>query len=235
MYQIKTEKFSGPLDLLLQLVEKRNLEITEISLAQVTQDYLFYINNQQLVAPAELADFLVVASTLLLIKSKAILPSLELEPEEEEEIVDLEERLRLYKFYKAQGENLRELFRKGIYCVARPPWLEKESRFLPPSNITLQDLASSFQKILLQLESEDQLQRKEKTIKKIVTLRERIRYLIKELTGGKKYRFSDLVKGGEERMEIIVTFLALLYLARENLIKIKQAVSFGEIWISRQK
>jgi len=235
MYQIKTEKFSGPLALLLQLVEKQNLEITEISLAQVTQDYLFYINDQQLVAPDELADFLVIASTLLLIKSKAILPSLELKTEEKEEIMDLEERLRLYKFYKTQGDNLREIFKKGISCFSRPPWHNLESRFLPPSNVTSQNLTSLFQKILLQLKEEDQPRREEKKIKKIVTLQERIKYLIQKLTRGKKYQLADLVKRKEKKIEVIVTFLALLYLAREDLIKIKQTVNFGEIWISSQK
>ena len=99
MYEITTKEFSGPLDLLLQLVEKKNLEITEISLAQVTQDYVTYIGNQELVHPEELADFLVIASTLLLIKSKSLLPTLELEIEEQEEILDLENHLQLYKIY----------------------------------------------------------------------------------------------------------------------------------------
>lgn len=70
MYEVKVYNFSGPLDLLLQLVEKRNLEITEISLAQITQDYLNHLSNESLVPSGELADFLVIASTLLLIKSK---------------------------------------------------------------------------------------------------------------------------------------------------------------------
>ena len=69
MYNVSTQKFTGPLDLLLQLVEKNHLEITEISLAHVTQDYLVYVGSQDFIAPEELADFLVVAATLLLIKS----------------------------------------------------------------------------------------------------------------------------------------------------------------------
>ena len=100
MYQVSTQQFTGPLDLLLQLVEKKNLAITELSLAQVTQEYVAFLNEQEEINPEDLADFLVIASTLLLIKSRSLLPSLVLAPEEETEIMDLETRLKIYKLYK---------------------------------------------------------------------------------------------------------------------------------------
>ncbi len=235
MYQISTEQFSGPLALLLQLVEKRNLEITEISLAQVTQDYLLYISNQELVSPNELADFLVIASTLLLIKSKAILPSLELQPEEEEEIIDLEERLRLYKFYKFQGEKLRKLFQENVFCSPRPVKQYSQISFVPPANIDPSRLASLFNTLSQQLQEEIPAQREKKVINKIVTLQERIKYLIRQLTQKKNYSFQDLVAQKKQKIEVVVTFLALLYLIRENIVKVKQKNNFGTIWISSQK
>jgi len=234
MYQIQTEKFTGPLDLLLQLVEKRNLEITEISLAQVTQDYILYINNQTLITPQALADFLVIASTLLLIKSRAILPSLVLKPEEEEEITDLEEHLRLYKFYKEQGENVRKIFNEGKYCYSRPPEKNWGNSFLPPPDINLNDFVTWFETIFRQWQEEIQSIKEEKKIRKIVTLQERINSLLHQLTKGKDYRLDDLIKERGRKIDIIITFLALLHLSRQNLLTIKQKGNFQEIWISNQ-
>lgn len=108
MFNIKTEQFSGPLDLLLRLIEERNLQITDISLSNVTNEYLEYIKQAES-STNELADFLVIASTLILIKSKAILPTLELSSEETEEILDLKERLILYKIFKQKTQNILDL------------------------------------------------------------------------------------------------------------------------------
>jgi len=193
MYQIQTEKFTGPLDLLLQLVEKRNLEITEI----------------------------VIASTLLLIKSRAILPSLVLKPEEEEEITDLEEHLRLYKFYKEQGENVRKIFNEGKYCYSRPPEKNWGNSFLPPPDINLNDFVTWFETIFRQWQEEIQSIKEEKKIRKIVTLQERINSLLHQLTKGKDYRLDDLIKERGRKIDIIITFLALLHLSRQNLLTIK--------------
>lgn len=99
VFNINTEKFSGPLDLLLRLIEEKNLNINDIALSSVTNEYLEYIKSIK-ANPNELADFLVIASTLILIKSKSILPTLELSSEETEEILDLKERLIVYKIFK---------------------------------------------------------------------------------------------------------------------------------------
>ena len=230
MYEITTEKFSGPLDLLLQLVEKKNLEITEISLAQVTQDYITYIGDQALVHPEELADFLVIASTLLLIKSKSLLPTLELKTEEQEEILDLENRLQLYKIYKEQGIKMYEIWNKGFYLFTRLPWKDTEAKFSPPNNFSLSCLTKSFKKVLESFEEEVLLE--EKKIVKIVTLEQRIKELIQKLTQGKDYNLEELVPDKDKRVELVLTFLAILYLVKEDIVKIKQEKNFGSIWIS---
>jgi segregation and condensation protein A len=230
MYQISTEQFTGPLDLLLQLVEKKNLEITEISLAQVTQDYMTYVGDQTLVYPEELADFLVIASTLLLIKSKSLLPTLELETEEQEEILNLENRLQLYKIYKEQGVKMYEIWNKHFYLFTRPPWKDAEVKFSPPKNISLSSLSQCFKKVLESFEEEIPLE--EKKITKVVTLKQRIKELVHKLTQGKGYSLEELVPDKNKRIELILTFLAVLYLVKENIIKIKQEKNFGSIWIS---
>jgi len=230
MYNVSTQQFSGPLDLLLQLVEKKNLEITEISLAKVTQDYLNYIGDQALVRPEELADFLVIASTLLLIKSKCLLPTLGLEVEEEEEILDLENRLQLYKIYKEQGVKIYERWSKNFYLFTRPAWKDIGIKFSPPDNISLPRFPQFFKKVLGAFEEEASLQ--EKKITKIVTLKQRIQELVRKLTKGKDYNLEELVPDKNKRIDLIITFLAVLYLVKENIIKIKQEKNFGSIWIS---
>lgn len=230
MYEITTEKFSGPLDLLLQLVEKKNLEITEISLAQVTQDYVTYIGDQALVHPEELADFLVIASTLLLIKSKSLLPTLELETEEEEEILDLENRLQLYKIYKEQGIKMYEIWNKGFYLFTRLPWKDTEAKFSPPHDFSLSHLTESFKKVLESFEEEVPLE--EKKMIKVLTLKQRIKELVQKLTQGKDYNLEELVPDKNKRIELVLTFLAILYLVKEDVVKIKQEKNFGSIWIS---
>jgi len=230
MYNVSTQQFSGPLDLLLQLVEKKNLEITEISLAKVTQDYLNYIGDQALVRPEELADFLVIASTLLLIKSKCLLPTLGLEVEEEEEILDLENRLQLYKIYKEQGVKIYERWSKNFYLFTRPAWKDIRIKFSPPNNISLPRFPQFFKKVLGAFEEEASLQ--EKKITKIVTLKQRIQELVRKLTKGKDYNLEELVPDKNKRVDLVITFLAVLYLVKENIIKIKQEKNFGSIWIS---
>jgi len=237
MYNISTQQFSGPFDLLLQLVEKKNLEITEISLAKITQDYLNYIGDQTLVHPEELADFLVVASTLLLIKSRSILPSLELNKEENEEIVDLEARLKIYKIYKEAAELIKKDFEKGNFSFSRLPWKDAEIRFSPPKNFSLDNLFNSFKKVFYETYFEAYFKERplrEQKIKKIISLEERIKELIEKLTGEKQYRFNDLVIDRSRRPDLVITFLAMLHLAKERIIAINQENNFGEIWISRQ-
>jgi segregation and condensation protein A len=234
MYNVSTQKFTGPLDLLLQLVEKNHLEITEISLAHVTQDYLVYVGSQDFIAPEELADFLVVAATLLLIKSKTLLPVMTLKPEEEEEIFDLENRLQLYKKYKEKGKEIQSLWQKGIYLFTRPPWKETIIEFSPPPHFEAADLANFFKKTLIGIEESIPLEKKK--IAKIVSLKERIQELMEKLTQGKNYSFEELIsQSKDKKMDLIVTFLAILYLVKENLIKVKQDKNFSSLWISSQK
>ncbi|HOB90128.1 MAG TPA: segregation/condensation protein A, partial [Candidatus Colwellbacteria bacterium] len=105
-FEISTERFSGPLQKLLELIEERKLEITELSLAEITGEFLDYVHKMGEAEPKVLADFVSVAARLLLIKSKSLIPNLELTTEEEESIVDLEERLKLYKELKSAEKNV---------------------------------------------------------------------------------------------------------------------------------
>ena len=106
-YQVKTAVFEGPLDLLLQLIEKRKLLINDIALSKVADDYIVYIKGLAAFPVGEAAHFVLIASTLLLIKSKSLLPSLELTAEEQGDIHDLELRLKIYQRFKALANLIR--------------------------------------------------------------------------------------------------------------------------------
>lgn len=234
MYQVSIQNFSGPLDLLLQLVEKKNLAITELSLAQVTQEYVVFLGEQKEINSEDLADFLVIASTLLLIKSRSLLPSLVLAPEEEAEIMDLETRLKIYKLYKEAGNKLKGMFKKEIFIIDRPSWKNIEAKFSPPPHCSLESLNVAFLRILKEIQIEEAKPLAEKKIQRIVSLEERIKELIQKITHGKMFRLHDLTKEKQDKIDLILTFLAALHLAKQKIIKVEQKNNFGEIWILNQ-
>ncbi|MGE4554579.1 MAG: ScpA family protein [Candidatus Paceibacterota bacterium] len=229
MYEVKIKNFSGPLDLLLKLVEEKNLEITELSLKEVTEDFLNYLNQQEIIPVEELVDFLVVASTLILIKSKAILPFLKLSEEEEKEIIDLENQLKLYKIFKEASKKIEALLkRKQILFSGFPHGLENNEYFFPPKNFSLEKLKEIFQKLSSQLEREPL---PEKKMQRIVSLKNKIEELVKILSNKEQCQLKDLVKEKKDKLDIILTFLALLHLVKEKFLVLKQNKNFGEIWI----
>ena len=134
-YKIKTENFEGPFHLLLSLIEERKFFINDLSLAQVTEDYLNFVSKLEKQNPSETSNFIVVAATLILIKSKSLLPNLDLTSEEESDIHNLEERLKLYELYTKLSKNIKDVF--GEKIIFAP--LERKNEvlvFLPDDQIT---------------------------------------------------------------------------------------------------
>src|SRR6185369_13159501 len=140
MLKTKVSQFEGPLDLLLSLIEQRQLDITQIALAEVTEQFLQYIKQLEIVDPTTLADYLSIAAKLLVIKSKAILPTLELEPEEEDAGFDLESRLLLYKQFKEAAKYFKGLDNKRKQSFERTVTFENKISFYPDPNITTKEL-----------------------------------------------------------------------------------------------
>ncbi|MBI1975153.1 MAG: segregation/condensation protein A, partial [Parcubacteria group bacterium] len=137
--EVKLEKFSGPLELLLQLIEERRLEVTEVSLAEVTDQYIEYVRTSEIMME-EMADFLVVASKLLLIKSRALLPSLELSRSEEEEIHDFTLQLQEYQRYREAMQAIQQFVRSDQFIYTRPAWSGLQLGFFPPSHLEVKEL-----------------------------------------------------------------------------------------------
>ncbi len=235
MYQVQVEQFSGPLEKLLELIEEKKMDITTISLAAVTGDFVQYIEDIKTQAQGDttisarmLADFLVVASQLLLIKSKALLPQLELSPEEEESIHDLEHRLKLYSQLKPLFGVLKEHWHTARTAYAREFMKDFQPIFYPPQHLTPQHLHTALGNLFDSLGS--LVMETEKVQRQIITLEEKINELFTKISNGLS-TFSHLIstRGKEES---IVLFLALLHLLRDRTIHVQQSTPFGEIDIS---
>lgn len=176
-FQIKTSYFEGPLELLLSLIEERKLHVSEISLAEVTNDYLSYINliqdelEQDNVQNfiQERSKFLVIAATLVLIKTRSLLPTIELTNEEEESIDDLTERLKIYEIIKKYGELFGNSLNKyPVMYRGNPPKEKKQPIFSPHESITTSYLVEILQEIFTALPVEKKLP--EKSVKTTITL-----------------------------------------------------------------
>lgn len=228
-YEVALEQFSGPLQLLLDLIEGEKLPITEVSLAKVTDDYLKHLNANDVPAE-ELADFLVVATKLLLLKSRAILPQLQLE--EEEDGSKLAEQLRMYKQFVDASKQIEALYGAGRVMYAREKTvLPKRREFLPPKSVTVTVLQEAFLAVLKRLEPFFAL--KQTSMERVATVQERMRQLHDAILTRSKMLFTDIVGGATSKVEVVVSFLALLELMKQRVVKAVQGDSFHDIMITK--
>lgn len=229
-YQVKLEQFQGPFDLLLQLIEQEKLNITEISLAKVTEQYIKYLQSVEELFPEELADFLVVATKLLLIKSRTLLPYLEAQDEEDKS--SLEEQLKIFREFHEASIKIEGIIKQGDYTYGRTDsrYANPEIIFAPPK-ITTDDLRSFFISVLESLEPIVKLP--QAAISRAITLKEKMLQLQDHLTKQVQLSFKEIVKEASNKTEVIVTFLALLELVKQEFISVKQEKSFEDIKINK--
>ena len=224
-YSVKSEVFSGPLDLLLNLVEKRKLLINEVSLSEIADDYMEYVEKMTDFPIAETANFVLVASTLVLIKSKSLLPGLNLSEEESGSIEDLERRLKLYKKYRELGEGIRNKFGKKIIFFGGMSTGDIRV-FAPPQKLSISTLKNAVMGMIENLPKPKKLA--EATVRKIVSLEEMIESLTTRIQEGIKMSFKNLT-GKYEKMDVIVSFLAMLELVKRGVIAVRQDHNFHDI------
>lgn len=230
-YELRTQQFTGPIEKLLELIEEKKLPIADLSLAEVTADFLNYLKAIEKAEPRVLADFIVVASRLLLIKSKALLPNLELTEEEQEGIKDLEERLRRYKEFKPAIDLFKKTWEQKGYSVARPLFLGRPPIFYPPKDLDAKILHSAVNSIF---ETLKQLSPEVQTIESsMISLEEKIKEVVNRLESGIQ-QFGAFTKE-KSRSEVIVLFLALLHLLRDQIIKADQKQGFSDIIIEKHE
>ncbi len=227
VFKIKTPAFEGPLDLLLNLVEKKKLFINDIALSKVTDDFITYIQNFEAMPMADSAQFILIASTLLLIKSKSLLPALTLTEEEEEGIHDLETRLKIYQRIKDASSHIQKLFGKEI-LFPQSKARDIEPVFSPHSSMNLLSLAQAIKDIIKALPKKEAIPKA--IVRQVVSLEEMIDNLTKRITQGLRMKFSEFSAGHkEERVNVIVSFLAMLELVKQGIIQVSQEQTYGDI------
>ncbi len=217
------------MELLLELIEKEKLSITELNLARVADQYLEYIKDNQNIHLENLADFLSVAARLILIKSRALLPILQFSDEEEEEIKDLALQLAEYKKFKEITAKIRKLAISEKICFSREQQ-KIEPVFYPPENINAFDLKRYFQKVLSEIPTVAVLQ--EEIVSDIVTMEERISDLEIMLRKKMETCFSEIVYNAKDKIDVIVSFLAMLEMVKQRIIKVEQRELFCDIKLS---
>ncbi len=236
-YKVKLEVFEGPLDLLLYLIKRDEVDIYDISIERITKQYLSYIEAFQVLNIELAGEFIVMAANLLYIKSRTLLPvdqqMAEEDAEEEDPRWELIRQLIEYKKFKEAAALLRDQETKQENLFARVPVTPD---LAPVENILVDevgifDLIHAFQKILKRLE------KKPENLAEIFaenfTVSDKIEHVLRITQSGVPVRFEELFADAAGRTEIVVTFLAMLELIRLKQLRVRQEGLCGEIWIDR--
>ena len=231
-YQVKLQQFEGPLPLLLELIEKEKLDITTVSLAQIADNFLDYLEGKQNIGLVNLSDFLLVASHLILIKSKALLPFFEFTKEEEEDIEDLEERLREYRRFKKVAQQLGEDWMKQNISFSKQEAKIKVIKTEMP-NVERDELY----KLIIGIIEENKETKKVvlETWETVVSLEEKITDLRNAILKRAKVSFDEIIKDNKNKIEVVVSFLAVLEMLKQKFVIVKQNGAFESIVIERRK
>jgi len=227
-YKVSTPVYEGPLDLLLQLIERAELDITKLALAQVTDQYLEHLRKLGERAAEDVSAFLVIAAKLLQIKSEALLPRPPVrEIGEEDPAEALARQLLAYKRYKEIAKTLEEREAAGLRTYLRLASPPKVQGILDLSEFTLNDLVNSVKAAFIQTDNRPEL----KTVVSAprITIRDRIRHIVTEIKVGKRSSFRQLLGERRTRLEVVVTFLAMLELVKRHFLKAQQDTLFGDI------
>jgi len=233
-YTVHTPVYEGPMDLLLDLIERAELDITTVSLATVTDQYLTSIKDLERLNADEISAFLVIAAKLLQIKSEALLPRPPARVPGEEDIArSLVDQLKLYKRFKEIGGWLNERQEANLRTflrVAPPPKVEPK---LDLSNVTLEKLVAAAQEAFAK-------ERNKQPLGVIiaaprVTIREKIELITKTMNEVGRSTFRGLLNQGASRLEIVVTFLAMLELVKRYRLQARQEGLFSDIELDRSE
>jgi segregation and condensation protein A len=228
--KIKIENFEGPLDLLLQLIEREELDITTVSLLDVADQYINYLSKIEDKKPEMLADFLLIAAKLLYIKSRALLP--ELETDSDEDSMDLARQLKMYKKFVEASKILSKNFSQNTFSYSRPVNTVKvKALFEPPSSLNSNKLKRIYESIVKELSAMVALPKK--SLERVVSIKEKISHIKEMIKNKESFNFSDIISGAQDKTEKIVSFLGMLELVKQKAIDVRQSDRFEEIEITK--
>lgn len=226
--EVFLEAFEGPLDLLLYLIRKQNIDVLDIPVAEITRQYMGYVELMQSVRLELAAEYLVMAAMLAEIKSRMLLPrSSEIIEDEEDPRAELIRRLQEYERYKAAAEGIDQLPRVGReHVVPRLDAPEARARKLLPA-VSLEELLVSMAEVLRRADMFESHQITRETL----STRERMSEVLERLKGGAFVPFGELFTVAEGRLGVVVTFMAVLELIKESLVELVQNGAFAPIHV----
>ncbi|MCD8118197.1 MAG: segregation/condensation protein A [Lachnospiraceae bacterium] len=240
--EVTLEKFQGPLDLLLHLIEKNKVDIYDIPIVLITEQYLDYVSRMDREDLDLVSEFLLMAATLLDIKAKMLLPKQEEDEEEEDPRQELAERLAEYRMFKYMSEELKEMHAEAeLACYHEADLPQEVEKYVPPAdldqifqNVTMAKMNAIFRDVLKRQEDrKDPIRSRFGTIEmEEISLNDTISHVEEVTKKRKKIGFRSLLKRSHSRMEVIVTFLAVLELMKNGSVHVEQDHIFDEIVIT---
>ncbi|MFA6414492.1 MAG: ScpA family protein [Candidatus Paceibacterota bacterium] len=227
-FSIKTDSYEGPFEVLLDLIEARKLLVNDLALANITEDFIQHVRAQTAFPVEETANFIQIAATLLLIKSKSLIPDLTLSEEESADVEDLKRRLAAYEKVREASRELARIFGKNVMVPAgeRLP----EPFFSPSRDLSASALTEAFARVLAAREEVEELPTAR--VKPLVTIEEMMDQLAKRVQSAMTLSFKDFAGSAKEKVEVIVSFLALLELVKQGAVAAEQFEAHGDIRIS---
>jgi len=223
-FQVKVGLFEGPFDLLLNLIEEKKLHISDVSLANIADEFIRFVQSQGTFPADQAASFILTAATLLLLKSKALLPTFKLTQDEEEDVKDLEHRLNLYKIFRDIARELGNLKGRMYFGGLRR---DNEPLFAPAPDMTVEGLYSALNDALKQAPIPEK--RVETRVAPVVSLEEMMVRLGERVEKALSTTFKDFVGSPEDKREIVVGFLAVLELVKRGMLMAEQMGQYGDI------
>jgi len=235
-YKVKLEVFEGPLDLLLYLIKKDEIDIYDIPIESITKQYLDYLQMFKILDLDVAGEFVVMAANLIYIKSRSLLPVHQQPPEETAEEEDprwelVRQLIEYKKFKDAAGHlQLREVARENLFSrIPEKPDFQAER---PIGEVSIFDLINAFQTVLKRLNKKEDLR---EIFEENFTVSDKIDLIVKMMASGVPLKFTELFANASSRTEVVVTFLAMLELIRLKQLRVTQTQEFGEIELSRNE
>ncbi|MFH1178671.1 MAG: ScpA family protein [bacterium] len=235
-FSIQTEAYQGPFETVLDLIEARKLLVNDLALASITEDFIQHVRGQAEFPVEETANFIQIAATLLLIKSKSLIPDLELSEDENADVEDLKRRLAAYEKVRDAARELARIFGKNEMMPAGERI--SEPSFAPSRDLSANALAETLARVIAARKEVENLP--EARVKPLVTIEEMMDRLAKRVQSAMTLSFKEFAKGtndpstslGASRVEVIISFLALLELVKQGAVAAEQYALHGDIRIS---
>lgn len=227
MRDVQSATFSGPLDLLLQLIEREELDISQVSLANVTDQYIASLQAMEELPVDELADFLVVAAKLLLIKSRLLVPGADAM---DDAGTELERQLKMYQAFVEAAKNVAKLFNNHHVLYPREGYAAMEPIFNPPAHLNVDGLREMFGGVLKELEPITRLP--QTVIVRTINIRQKIEQITQRLLTEQSTSFHALLKQATNKTEVIITFLAMLEMVKLRTAAVVQESLYTDVSIT---